>query len=205
MNNTDPIFRAIFGNQWDSLPPVMHKHYANRPHSNDVVTVEGVMKVGLSVFARFLSPILRLSGTLVPYAGENIPITVHFRSELESSSYCFDRIFHFPDKKPYYFRSRMVPVGGNEVVEFMPIGIGWHARYRYDGNKILIEHCGYKMEWFGKMIRLPLEWFLGKGHAEEVAIGDNNFRMVMDIRHPLLGKIYAYSGEFTVMDMALDP
>lgn len=204
MNNNAPIFQSIFGKQWDSLPPVMHKHYANRPYSNDAVTVEGVMKVELSAFARLLSPILQLSGALVPYAGDDIPVTVHFRGEPESSAYCFDRIFHFSDKKPYHFRSRMVPVGGDEVVEFMSIGIGWHARYRYDGQKILIEHRGYKIKLFGKMIRLPLEWFLGIGYAEEEAISDDSFRMYMDIRHKLLGRIYAYSGEFTVKEMVLD-
>lgn len=179
----------------------MHKHYANRPHSKDVVTVEGVMKVEVPIFAKLLTPLFRLAGALVPYAGENVPVTVHFRSEPDSAAYCFDRIFHFPGKQPYHFRSRMVPVGGNEVVEFMPIGIGWNASYHYDGHKVLIEHRGYKAKLFGKLVRLPLELLMGRGYAEEEAIGDDRFRMYMDIRHPLFGKVYAYSGEFIVKEV----
>lgn len=202
MSNS-PIFQSIFGEQWNALPPVMHKHYANRPLTGDVVTVEGIMKVEMSLFARFISPLMRMSGALVPYAGENIPVTVHFRSEPDSNAYGFDRIFHFPGQAPYAFRSRMLPAGGNEVVEFMPIGIGWNASYRYDGKKVLIEHRGYKMRLFGKLLCLPLELLLGRGYAEEEAIDAECFRMYMDIQHPFFGKIYAYSGEFTVKEMAL--
>jgi len=204
MTNSTPIFQSIFGEQWSELPPVMHKHYANRPYCNDVVTVEGIMKVEVSPFARLLSPLLRITGALVPYAGDNIPVTVHFRSEPNSDVYCFDRIFHFPDKPPYHFRSRMQPVGDSEVIEFMRIGIGWRARYSYDGRKVVMAHRGYAMKLFGKLVHLPLELLLGSGNAEEEALSDSRFRMYMDIRHPLWGKIYAYSGEFTVTEMAFD-
>lgn len=203
MINSVLIFQPIFGEQWQNLPPVMHKHYANHSHSNDVVTVEGVMKIEVSLFAKILSPLFRLAGALVPYSGNNIPVTVHFRSEYYSSAFCFDRIFNFPNRKPCHFRSKMFPVGGNEVVEFMPIGIGWRAGYRWDGQKILIEHCGYKIKLFGKLISLPLELLLGKGFAWEEAVNDNSFRMYMEIRHLLFGKIYAYSGEFAVKEMIL--
>jgi uncharacterized protein DUF4166 len=203
MTNAAPIFQSIFGETWPVLPAVMHKHYANRPESSDVVTVEGVMRVEISLFARLLTPLFRLAGALVPHQGENIPVIVHFRSERNSAAYCFDRIFNFPDRSPYHFRSRMIPAGGNEVVEFMPIGIGWNASYRYDGRKVLIEHQGYKLSLFGKLVRIPLELLLGKGYAEEEAISDDSFCMSMKIQHPVFGLIYAYSGEFTVKEVAL--
>lgn len=208
MTKSAPIFQFIFGEQWQNLPPVMHKHYANRAGTSDAVTVEGFMKIEVSTFAKLLTPLFRLSGALVPYSGENIPVTVNFRSEKNSSAYCFNRIFNFPNKPPYHFRSKMLPIGGNvcgnQVVEFMPIGIGWNASYRWDGKKVLIEHCGYKMKIFGKLLPFPLEWFLGKGRAWEEAISDDKFKMYMDIRHPLFGRIYAYSGEFTVTKVELD-
>lgn len=199
----EPIFQSIFGKQWQNLPLVIQKHYANRPYTSDLVRVEGVMKVEVSFFAKLISPVMRLAGALVPYEGENIPVTVNFRSAPNSNSYELDRIFYFPDRKPYYFRSRMVPLRGNEIIEFMPIGIGWHASYRYAGNKVFIEHCGYKIKLFSKLVRLPLEIIMGKGYAEEEAIDDRSFRMYMDIRHSLFGKFYAYMGEFTVKEMKL--
>lgn len=176
----------------------MHKHYANRGYTSDRVTVDGLMKVETSLLARLLAPLMRLTGALAPYAGENVPVTVHFDSEKESDAFCFDRIFHYPNRKPYHFRSRMLPCGDNEIIEFMPLGIGWHAAYSFDGHKILMKHLGYKFKAFGKTFPLPLEFVLGRGYAEEEAISENEFRMYMDIRHPLFGKVYAYSGEFRI-------
>ncbi len=201
--NHDPIFKAIFGEQWEHLPPVIHKHYANRPFSSDIVTVQGSMDVYISRFIRLLSPLLYITGALVPYAGKNIPVTVHFLSDQKTNHYIFDRIFHFPGKPPYHFRSRMIPASHGEIIEYMPIGIGWNAHYRFDGQKVLLEHRGYTLKWFSKHIRIPLEWFLGKGYAEEEALSDNQFRMVMSIRHPLIGKVYEYKGLFSITSMEL--
>jgi len=204
MSANEPIFKSVFGGAWDTMPPVLHQHYANRPFSHDVVTVEGVMKVELSLYAKLLSPFLRLAGALVPYTGDNIPTTVHFRSEPDSDVFCFDRIFRFPGKKPYPFRSRMTPIAGNEVVEVMALGLGWRAAYRYDGKKVVLEHRGYVVRLLGHYIRVPIEWFLGSGYAEEEAIDSRRFRMYMDIRHRLFGRVYAYSGEFSIAEVRLD-
>ncbi len=191
-----PIFASIFGASWSDLPPVLHKHYANRPFSHDVVTVEGMMEVAVSPLARILSPLLRVAGALVPYEGENIPVTVHFRSEPDSRAFCFDREFRFPGKPPYHFRSRMEPIGGNEVIEYMGLGIGWRAAYTYGGGKVSLTHKGYVWRIFGIRIPLPLELLLGKGSAEEKALDDTTFRMKMDIVHPWFGEVYRYGGEF---------
>lgn len=199
-----PIFQPIFGKTWDHLPPALHKHYANRPHSHDVVTAEGVMTIEIFSFMKWLAPLLSVTGALVPYAGENIPTTVYFRSHPTTNAYEFDRTFRFPNKKPYRFRSHMMPVGGDEVIEFMPSGMGWHARYRFAAGKVLMEHLSYQMRLFGKRTRLPLEWFLGRGNAYEEATGDDSFRMYMDIVHPLFGRVYIYRGEFRVTEVLLN-
>lgn len=204
MITTTPIFKAIYGNQWEKLPPVLLKHYANRPYTNDVVTVKGILKVELSWFARLIAPILRITGSLIPISGENINVTVHFRSEMNSNAYCFDRILHFPGRKTYRFFSRIVPIGEDEAIEFMPVGIGWHARHYYDGEKTVMAHRGYKIKLFNKYLRIPLEPLFGKGYAEERPTDDNSFCMYMDIRHFLFGKIYSYSGEFTLESINLD-
>ena len=41
----EPIFKSIFGASWDELPSVMRKHYANRPYSDDITIVDGVLDV----------------------------------------------------------------------------------------------------------------------------------------------------------------
>ena len=200
----EPIFKAIFGADWDRLPIVMKKHYANRPNSSDVVTVKGALTIRLSWFYRLLSPLLKISKTLVPVNGENVPTMVHFRSEPRSNAFCFDRHIHMPGVAPLHFFSRMVPAGGDEMIEHTGIGLAWHCRFRFDGKRVLLEHLGYVTHIFGRRIRLPLEWVLGKGGAWEEAVSDDTFAMYIEIRHFLLGRLYTYSGSFTVVEMALD-
>src|SRR5690606_28178496 len=40
-----PIFQPIFAQDWDRLPAVMKKHYANRPYCQDRTIVDGRMSV----------------------------------------------------------------------------------------------------------------------------------------------------------------
>ncbi len=199
-----PIFQSIFAKHWPALPIVIHKHYANRPYTNDRVTVEGRMQVEMALILRLMSPILSITGVLVPYEGKDILVTVHFRSSPKDDSYTFDRIFYFPGKKPFHFCSHMKSVGGAEVVEWMRIGIGWHASYHYEDGKVILRHKRYVVRLFGWLVRLPLELLIGSSNAVEEALDDNTFGMQMDIRHALFGKVYSYSGVFKVTEVALD-
>lgn len=204
MSNHQPIFSSIFGKAWEKLPAVFLKHYANRPFSDDVVVVEGTMAVEMSWLASLFAPLLRLSGALVPIAGRDIPVTVTFRSEADSQAFCFDREFRFPGRKPYHFRSVMIPAGGNEVTEWMPIGLGWRAAFSFAEGRVRLDHRGYALRFFGKAIPMPLEWLLGRGDAWECAIDEATFSMAMTIRHRLFGKIYGYSGTFRIGEIRLD-
>ncbi len=178
----------------------MHKHYANRPYCDDVVTVEGKMDVEFGWLVKLMSPFLRIFGALVPYQGNDILVTVHFRSEPDSDVYCLDRTFNFPDKKPYIFYSRLTPIKDDIVIEFMKYGIGWKHRFYWNGEKVILEHRGYVWNFFGMTIPIPLGLILGKGYAEEEAIDDNSFRMRMNIIHPIFGKMYEYRGVFGVVE-----
>lgn len=193
-----PIFQSVFGQNWGALPPVMKKHYANRPHTNDKVTTEGVMKIESSFLGRLLTPLFMLAGTLVPHEGNDIPVTVNFLSSPTSNRFSFDRTFFFPGKKPYRFFSRMQPLKNNELVEFMRFGFGWHAAYSWNGTKVILDHKGYVLNFFGMLLPIPLDLVMGKGYAEETPIDDDHFSMMMEIRHPLWGKIYGYSGTFKI-------
>jgi hypothetical protein len=195
---SDPIFKSIFGKDWDLLPLIMKKHYANHSYRNEMVTVEGVMKVESSILGKLMTPFFVLVGTLVPYEGANVKATVDFISTADSDVFQFDRTFYFPGRKPYRFHSRMKPIGENELVEFMRFGLGWHMAYAWTGQKVVLTHKGYVLNLFGFLLPLPLGLLMGKGYAEETPIDDNEFSMLMEIRHPLWGKVYGYSGTFKV-------
>ena len=90
--NKQPIFKSIFGSSWNKLPIVMQKHYANRPYSNDVVTVKGKMDIEFNWFGKLCAPLFRIFGTLIPYQGKNIETTVHYKSSKIDNSLINQRL-----------------------------------------------------------------------------------------------------------------
>lgn len=193
-----PIFQDIFGADWNRMPQVMRDHYAVRPYSGDSVTVKGALDVRVSPPAALMS---RLTGLLVPRSGKGVPVTVTFTSGPGSNAFHFDRVFHFPQGDEH-FRSRMVPSGGNELIEFMGLGVGWRTAYSWDGQKVILAHKGYVWRILGLDIPLPLALLIGKGHAEEIPISADSFRMWTHARHPLFGDSFAYAGAFKITEVS---
>jgi len=192
------IFKSVFGQDWEALPPVMKKHYFHRAFSRDRLSVAGKMDIQTSIAAKIFSPFMRLFGALAPFDARDIPVTVHMTSAPDSRDYHFHRIFERPGKKPYHFRSRMVQIKGNDIVEFMRFGLGWRMNYLWRDGKVVLQSRGFVWRIFGKLVPLPLGLLLGTGYAEEEATGENSFRMYMDLTHPLWGKVYIYKGEFEI-------
>jgi predicted DCC family thiol-disulfide oxidoreductase YuxK len=193
-----PLFKSVFGACWDELPAVIRRHYANRPFRDDVVRVAGTLNVRSSPLGRLLKPAFRLTGALVPYEGDDIPVTVDFVTQADSAVFRFERIFHFPGKPPYRFQSAMVPIGGNELVEMMGFGFGWRLAYGWDGEKVILAHRGYVLKLFGTFVPVPLALLIGKGYAEEHPLSDDMFSMWTEIRHPWWGTVFGYDGTFGV-------
>ena len=196
----DPIFKAVFGKSWVALPPVMKKHYANRPFSNDHTFVKGTIDIFCKAPLIWLAPLLQVMGQIPAKNANNIPVTVDFQSSYKNSGFQFNRLFYFIENKPYAFRSYMLQIAGDEVIEVMRFGIGWKTRYYWDGDKIVLSHRGYAIKFFNWFLPLPFTLLLGKSYAEERAVDDNTFDMLTHITHPWWGKIYQYKGRFEVVN-----
>lgn len=196
----EPIFKSIFGDSWDKLPAVMHKHYACRPYTEDKAIVQGELDVMCKGLLKILAPLMRLMGQIPAHNESSVPVTVQLQSDLDSRSFHLKRTFHFKTIKPYEFHSRMMQVKDDEVVEIMRFGLGWRMRYGWDGSKVVLEHRGYVLRVLGHFIPIPLAHLIGKGYAEELAIGDDAFDMVTHITHPWWGKVYEYKGRFKFVE-----
>ena len=194
-----PTFEAIFGKDWDSLPAVMKKHYANHPFSNEVTTVAGVLDIFCKPPLLWISPLMRLLGQIPTFNKKTVPVTVRFESDLDSEAFHFNRSFEFPGRKPYVFHSRMFQVEANEVIEIMRFGLAWRMEYSWDGEKVILAHKGYALQMFGHIMPLPLTYLMGAGSAEEWPVDENTFDMKVRITHPWWGEMYGYNGRFQVL------
>jgi len=196
-----PIFQSIFAEHWDDLPVVIEKHYANRPCSNDRVTVKGVMDVSCKGYMNLLKPFYRILGSIPVVSASDVPVTVNFDSAPDTQAFHFNRVFHF-NNRPYQFRSRMLQVGGGEVIEVMRFGICWQMNYSWDGNQVTLRHKGYALSLFGYLLPLPITALVGRGDATETAIDDDHFDMEVKVTHPIFGVVYSYGGRFRVIQEA---
>ena len=196
----EPIFKSIFGDEWDKLPPVLKKHYANRPYTDYKTTATGTLDIMCKPPLLWLRPLMNLLGQIPTHNEEKVPVTVNFKSGKSDNFFHFKRIFNFKNGKTYAFQSRMVQTKNNEVIEIMRFGLGWKTRFSWDGDKIILTHAGYTLFLFGYFFPLPLTVLLGKGYAEERAIDETTFEMKTYITHPWWGKIYEYKGRFEVQN-----
>jgi hypothetical protein len=192
----DPIFKSIFGTAWDTLPPVIKMHYANRPFIQETITFEGHLDVSCIKYMRILAPLFWVLGNIPPINENNVPVTVLFESKPDSAEFYLNRTFHFKDRKPHTFNSSMRKIKGNEVVEKMRYGISWRMNYQWRDDKVILSHKGYAINILGVFIHLPVTWLLGCGHAEERAIDNNTFAMCATITNRWLGTVYTYQGQF---------
>lgn len=195
---SEPTFKHIFGESWQHLPPVLKRHYANRPYTQDITIVEGKLDVMCRGPLKLLAPIMKLMGQIPAHNERNVPVTVEFQSDMDTKAFHFNRTFHFKNMSTYQFRSKMVQIRDNEVIEVMNFGLGWKMLYSWDGQKVVLKHKGYALSIFGHIIPIPLDLIFGKGYAEEIPVDDETFDMMTSITHPLWGKIYEYKGRFKI-------
>jgi len=196
----EPIFKSIFGDSWSDLPPVIKKHYANHPYTNDVTKVEGTLDVMCKSPLKYLSLLMKVMGQIPIRNEQSVPVTVCFDSDEHTKYFHFSRRFRFKDQKPYLFYSRMLQLKDNQVIELMRFGLGWKMRYTWDGQKVILKHDGYALSLFGHFIPVPLTLLMGKGYAEEIPIDDKTFSMITNITHPWWGKLYEYKGQFMIVE-----
>jgi len=146
----------------------------------------------------WLSPLMKLLGQIPAFNEKDVPVTVQFESDLNSKAFHFNRCFKFPGREPYVFHSRMLQIKDNEVIEIMKFGLGWRMMYLWDGEKVILAHKGYSLQFFGHLIPLPLTILIGAGNAMEYPVDENTFDMEVTITHPWWGEVYGYKGRFEV-------
>ena len=186
------------------MPPVFQAHYANRLGREDVVRASGRMRIRQGWPMRPFAFLLRWTKTLVPVTADAVSTQVTFRTHRGERAFWYDRRFALRDGRRMTFLSRMEPRGEQEAVEWTTAGLGWHARFSYEGGRVRLRHLGYRIRLGTLDLPLPATWLLGKPSAWEEALSDSAFRMEMTIDHPLFGRLYSYAGDFRIDEVALE-
>ncbi len=209
MPPTTPVFKQALGPAWERLGDVIRRHYTMAPFSDDHVCVRGTMsEVWHAPWAALLMPFGRLFGALVPHQGKDVPIEVHYRCRPDNATLHWDRVFRFPGRPPFHFRSHMEHDArrGSEVIEYVRFGIGMRLAVSAEEGAVVFRDRGYIWRVAGLRIPLPLGLFLGTAYVEERPDPQDadRFTMKMLLRHRWFGDVFRYSGRFH-LDPRLGP
>ena len=198
-NMKKSIFNLVLADEWDSLGSIIKEHYFLRPNSNDYICVCGEMsEIYHSSIAKLIIPFGLVFGAIVPYKGTNIPVDVHYKTSIDNSNIYWDRVFKFSDKNHYHFKSHMVHIEKNSVIEFVRFGIGIKLKVTVEGGAIIFRDTGYIWRVFGVDIPLPLNLVLGHIYVEERPVDEDTFSMKMTMIHSLFGDLFRYTGIFSL-------
>lgn len=188
------------GPRWNDLHPLVRRHYDITPGTDDNVIMRGSMdEVYHSTIAKAFLVFGRLFGALVPYRGRNVPVEVHNWSRRENCTDMFwHRTFEFPGRSPFVFASRMMHVGGEEIVEFVRLGMGVRMKMSVNNGALVFTGIGFRWNIGPFTLYLPSWLILGDAVIEERALSDDEFFVDFKMIHPLFGRTFAYSGTFKI-------
>ncbi len=182
---------------------MVRKHYGLRSKSNDEIELQGTMSVYYPLAAFLLLAPARLFGGPVLLREDNIPVRVKNSSQPQNKAMHWHRSFKIPGRtRPIIFKSSMEYAGGNEIIETIGtnprFGMGIKMAIRQEQGAIIYESTDYLLKLGALRLPLPGHMLLGRAWVEEKEIDNQHIALKFTIKHPLWGRIYAYSGTFSL-------
>ena len=191
-------FQTLIGAAaWARLPMAVRERFAC--HAADAVTqYNGAMEVvRCSVSGYFLAQLCRLFGTpLAPFQGTHVPMTVRVYEDGQKGGIVWERIYHFPGKRPIAVRSTKVFAQNNHLLECVGGGFGMRLKVFEEDRKLHFLSTDYFWKGLGLTIPLPKWVSPGTAHVIHTDEGNGWFRFTMTIEHPVLGETFFQDGSF---------
>lgn len=199
---TKPAIKQALGESWESLHPLVRRHYDIKPGTATRVVMRGSMdEVYHSAIAMIFILFGRFFGALVPYRGNNIPVVVRNWTSADNSNDMFwHRTFSFPNRPPFIFASRMEFIAQDEIVEYVRLGMGVRMRMSVQNQALVFTSIGYRWNIGPFTVYLPNWLILGRAIIVERAVSNNEFYVNFVMNHPIFGRTFAYSGTFQIID-----
>lgn len=190
------MFKTILSDQWALLSPSVQKHYGIA--DGEKISMQGELAVKHGKFIKRLMPLIRLTGALVPVEGEKFMVTVD--NKRIGDTFYWHRRFR-KDNKVYEFKSKMQQFG-NDVVEFVGLGIGIRMGISVVDGGLVYEDKGYVLKLGSLLMPIPLRLLVGRSHIEEFTIKDspNDIDMRFVMSHPWFGFGFSYMGFLNISE-----
>jgi len=191
----DDGYRTLLGEHaWQRLHPDIKIRFSSKRK----ILYTGVMKhVQLSFAGKLFAHACRVIGTpLALYPGKNVPITVRVSPDNKLDGLTWDRCYHFP-RGDNTVRSTKCIRKDIGLMECAGAGFGMNLRLTEQDGAIVFTST--RFFWQCGKYRFPLPNLAspGKVTVKQTALGNQNFRFQLWIKHPILGQTFYQDGEFS--------
>jgi hypothetical protein len=196
------LFRAVLGDAFDRLAPVLRRHYDLAPGQE--VIVRGPMDAWNNfAFARALIPFM-------PVPGKAVPVVVRNRGLLDGGEVCYEWVREFSNPNGTavsYTLTRPAPISATapsvlDTFNQPPnIGVTLALEVIEAGRALKQTTAGpqyaIRNGKNGKLTKLP-GLFSIHSTAIERAVDDRTIQTDVVVSHPIFGRLFGYSGRLMV-------
>jgi hypothetical protein len=183
------LIQCALGENWHKLPPALQSHY-----QPGMTTETGHMDIEYPQFMQAYLSVLRVFGALINRSGSHVPTVVEKR--IVGDRQYWRRTITYPDGKVVNFNSFWISAGGNQIIEFVNPVLGLQMSVNVENDKLHYRGVRFVAKLGSLLLPIP-EWLvLGHTSIVETALDETHFAMDFRLTHPLLGRVFRYSGVF---------
>ena len=82
-------------------------------------------------------------------------------------------------------------------MEYVKYGLGMHLKVSAEAETLRFDSQGYQWDLGPLTLHIPDWLLLGKAVIREIPISEQAFQVAFEINHPLWGRTFGYSGQFS--------
>ena len=191
------LFKSQVGERWQNLSPHIQKRFYANPSPDKPICYKGEMtRIECSLIGKLFANLIRFSGALLPYTGTHIPVDILVFSKPRLPDIFKQRVYYFPGKKPFIFKSNMRLDQHGNVLEFVGFGLGMKILVTEQEGNLHFRDNGYFWKLGPFIIPLPGVFTPGKTYLVHSDMGEKAFKITIDIVDPVFGQMYYQEGIF---------
>lgn len=191
------VIKEHLGAEWNKLHPNIQARFEHDPEEGQIIHYTGKIDTESSHAGCLFAHLTRIIGNpLTPYQGKNIPLDVRLFRKEKTNGICWQRTYHFPEKKPYTVTSVKKTGRQGEMLECVGGGFGMVLHVFVKNQQLHFKSTCYFLQLGSCRILLP-DWLTpGQTHVIHTDLGDGNFRFTINMTHTLLGRTFFQDGIF---------
>jgi hypothetical protein len=195
----DLRFRTLLtAEQWQALPLASRKRFSKRLAGLESVVYKGeVVRTQMTLFGWCLAQATRVIGAPLPLSrDEHVPAIVTVTEDPATGGQFWSRHYNRHAGFPQVIHSSKRFCGPTGLEEYVGGGVGMALRIQVQGGALLFKSAHYFLALGKYRLRLPAWLTPGALTVTHRAIDEEYFEFVLDVVHPVFGKLIHQSAVF---------